>query len=200
MALPRAAQCRRNPAHRALAVNRACGADNRGDICALDGAGAWVCVFPLAPLAAVDIPDSCSGGTTAAALPSAVNKSFPSGGSCGGHPVAGVNLPVRHGAARPVLSLFRLCDGGRGLSLGPLGNGGHGSRRGRAAGGRSVRGASRTGTGGGSLAAPRTSAAPRCKRAGTGTAAAVHEFGLSDCARIFARLYVGKSEESARGT
>src|ERR1019366_7585473 len=182
MALPGAAQCGRNPAHRALAGDGSGVADHRRAGHIVDGAGARVCVFALAVLATDGVPGARSGGDVAGALPATVDKRFSSGGARGGHLVAGADLDVRAGAAGPILSILRVRDGGSGLSLGAVGDGGYGGFGGGTAVGRSVRGASWTGTGGGSVAARGASVAAGCERAGTGSATAVHEFGVSDCA------------------
>ena len=199
MALPGATQCGRNPAHRALARVGAGGADDCGGAYSLDGAGARVCVFALAVLAAHRVLRACGGGDVAVALPAAIDKGFSSGGARSGHRVAGADLDVRDGAAWTIFPILRVRDGGRGVSLGAVGDGGHSVHGGGTAVGGSVRGESWTGTGGGSVAARGAFAAAGCKRARTGSATAVHEFGVSDCARIFAGLYVGEPEESAGG-
>src|ERR1039458_10290546 len=244
MALPGAAQCGRNPAHGALAGVGAGGADDCGGAYSLDGAGARVRVFALAVLAADGVLRACGGGDVAVALPAAVDKGFSSGGARGGHRVAGADLNVRDGAAGAILSILRVRDGGGGVSLGAVGDGGYGGDGGGTAVGRSFcggrwggngggsgvaggggggvslgavgdggyggygggtavgrsfRGARWAGTGVGSVVAGDASAAAGCKRAGTGSATAVHEFGVSDCARIFAGLHVGEPEESAGG-
>src|ERR1039457_2561985 len=197
MALPGAAQCRRNSQHRALAGVGAGGADDCGRVYPLDGAGTWACVFALAVLAFDGIPGECGGGDAAGALPAPVHQSVSSGGARGRHPLAGADFPIRDGAARTLLSLLRVRDGGGRLSLGVVGDGRHGGGSGGTAVDRSVGGAGRTGTGGGPVAAGGASAAPRRERARTGSATALHEFGVSDCPRILAGLYVGEPEESA---
>src|SRR5271157_650796 len=199
MALPGAAQCGRNPAHRALAGYGAGGTDGRGGVRSLDGAGARLRLFALAVLAADGVLRSCGGGDVAGALPAAIDNRFSSGRACGGYPLAGSDLLVRNGAARAIFSILRVRDGGGGLSLGAVGDGGHGGYGGGTAGGRSVHGASWTGNRGGSVAARGASAAAGCERAGTGSATTVHELGVSDCARIFAGLHVGEPEEGAGG-
>src|SRR5208282_538943 len=151
MALPGAAQCGRNPAYRALAGDRARSAHDCGGVRSLDGAGARVCVFALAVLAADRVPGSCGGGDAVGAFPSAVDKGLSSGGARGGHPLASADFLVRDGAARAIFPILRLRDGGGGLSLGTVGDGGHGGRCGGTARGGSLRRASWTGTGGGSL-------------------------------------------------
>src|SRR4029077_1840284 len=153
MALPGAAQCERNPAHGALAGDGASGADDCGGVCSLDGAGARLRVFALAVLATDGVPGACGGGDVAGTLSAAVDDRFSSGGARGGYRMAGADLNIRDGAERAVLSVFRLRDGGGGISLGVVGDGGHGGSGSRTAMGRSFRGASRTGTGGGSVAA-----------------------------------------------
>src|ERR1019366_1769174 len=150
-------------------------------------------------LATDGVPGACGGGDVAGALPAAVDTGFSSSGAFCGHRVAGADLDVRDGAAGAILSILRVCDGGGGVSLGAVGDGGHGGYSGGTAVGRSVRGASRAGTGGGSVAAGDASAAAGCERAGTGSATAIHEFVLSDCARIIAGLHVGEPEERAGG-
>src|ERR1700732_2608183 len=190
MALPGAAQCGRNPAHGALAGDGAGGADDCGGVCSLDGAGARGCVFALVVLAADGISGPCRGSDAAGALPAAVDDRFSSGGARGGYRMGSADFLVRDGAARAILFVLCVRDGGGRLSLGAVGGGGHGRRR----------GASRTGTGGGSVAEDGASAAAGHERAGTGSAAAVHEFGVSDCARISAGLYVREPEEGAGGT
>src|SRR6202521_4219242 len=200
MALPGAAQCGRNPAHGALAGDGAGGADDCSGVCSLDGAGARGCVFALVVLAADGISGPCRGSDAAGALPAAVDDRFSSGGARGGYRMAGADFLVRDGAARTILFVLCVRDGGGSLSLGTVGDGGHGGRCGGPAGGGSLRGASRTGTGGGSVAEDGASAAAGHERAGTGSAAAVHEFGVSDCARISAGLYVREPEEGAGGT
>src|SRR6202158_617328 len=199
MALPGAAQCGRNPAHGALAGDGAGGADDCGGVCSLDGAGARLCVFALAVLAADGVPGARGGSDVACALPAAVDDRFSSGGARGGYRVAGADFLVRDGAARTILSVLCVRDGGGSLSLGPVGDGGHGGDGGGAAGGGSLRRARRPGTGGGSVAADGASAPAGYERAGTGSATAIHEFGVSDCARTFAGLHVGEPEESAGG-
>src|ERR1019366_10025194 len=106
MALPGAAQRRRNPAHGALAGVGEGGADDCGGAYSLDGAGARVGVFTLAVLAADGVPRTCGGGHVAGSLPAAVDNRFSSGGARGGHPLAGVDLLVRDGAAGPILSIL----------------------------------------------------------------------------------------------
>src|ERR1700674_3528684 len=199
MALPGAAQCGRNPAHGALGGDSAGGADDCGGVCSLDGGGAWLCVFALALLAADGVPGACGGSDVAGTLPVTVDKGFSSGCARGGYCVAGADFLVRDGAARAILSVLCVRDGCGSLSLGTVGDGGHGGHCGGAAGGGSLRGASRAGTGGGSVAARGASAAAGYERAGIGSATAVHEFGVSDCARIFAGLHVGEPEENSGG-
>src|ERR1019366_7708088 len=189
MALPGAAQCRRNPAHGALAGVGAGGADDCGRAYPLDGAGARLCLFALVVLATDGVPGACGGGDVAGALPAAVDTGFSSSGAFCGHRVAGADLDVRDGAAGAILSILRVCDGGGGVSLGAVGNSGHGGYSGGPAVGRKVCGGSRAGTGGGSVAAGDASAAAGCERAGTGSATAIHKFVLSDCARIIAGLH-----------
>src|SRR6267143_5661265 len=197
MALPGAAQCGRNPAHGALAGDRKGGADDCGGVHSLDGAGARGCAFALVVLATDGVPGACGGGDVAGTLPAAIDNGFSSGGARGGYRVASADLDVCDGAARAILSILRVRDGGGGISLGIVGDSGHGGCGGGAAMGRSFRGASRTGTGRGSMAADGASAPVGYEPAGTGSATAAYEFGLSDCARIFARLHVGEPEESA---
>src|SRR3984893_6417678 len=199
MALPGAAQSERNPARGALVGDGAGGADDRGRVCSLDGAGARLCVFALAVLATDGLPGACGASDVAGTLPVTVDNRFSSGGARRGYRVAGADFVVRDGAARTILSVLCVRDGGGSLSLGTVGDGGHGGRCGGAAGDGSLCGASRTGTGGGSVAAGGASAASGYERAGTGSATAVHDFGVSDCARIFARLHVGEPEESSGG-
>src|SRR5713226_5283415 len=199
MALPGAAQSERNPARGALAGDGAGSADDCGGVCSLDGAGAWLCVFALAVLAADRVHGACGGGDAAGTLPAAVDNRVSSGGARGGYRVAGADFVVRDGAARTILFVLCVRDGGGSLPLGTVGDGGHGGRCGGPSGGGSLRGASRTGTGGGSVAADGASAAAGHERAGTGSAAAVHEFGVSDRAGISAGLYVREPEESAGG-
>src|SRR6202521_5550370 len=199
MALPGAAQCGRNPAHGALAGDGAGGADDCSGVCSLDGAGARGCVFALVVLAADGISGPCRGSDVAGTLPAAVDDRFSSGGARGGYRMASADFLVRDGAARTILSVLCVRDSGGSLSLGTVGDGGHGGRCGGAAGDGSLCGASRTGTGGGSVAAGGASAASGYERAGTGSATAVHDFGVSDCARIFAGLHGGEPEESSGG-
>src|ERR1039458_8986297 len=139
MALPGAAQCGRNPAHGALAGVGAGGADDCGGAYSLDGAGARVRVFALAVLAADGVLRACGGGDVAVALPAAVDKGFSSGGARGGHRVAGADLNVRDGAAGAILSILRVRDGGGGVSLGAVGDGGYGGGGGGGGGRRWVR-------------------------------------------------------------
>src|SRR5664280_563912 len=117
MALPGAAQCRRNPAHRALAGVGAGGADDCG-VYPLDGAGARLCIFALAVLAADRVPGACGGSHAAGSLPAAVYNRLSPGGACGRHSVARAYFLVRDGAAGTVLSILRIRDGGGGISLG----------------------------------------------------------------------------------
>src|ERR1700694_545561 len=180
MALPGAPQCERNPAHGALAGDGAGGADDCSGVHSLDGAGARVCILALVVLATHCVPGACGGGDVAGALPPAVYNGFSPGCARGGHRVAGADLYVRDGAKRPILSVFRLRDGGGGISLGIVGDGGHSGSGGGTAVGRSLGGASRTGTGGRSMAADGASAAAGYERAGTGSATALNEFGISD--------------------
>src|ERR1035438_394057 len=164
MALPGAAQCGRNPAHGALVGVGPRGTDDCGGAYPLDGAGARLRLFALAVLAAAGVLRACGGGDVAGALPAAVDQRFSSGGARGGHPLAGADFLVRDGAARAILSILRVRDGGGGLSLGAVGDGGHGDRCRGTAGVRSVHGASWTGNGGGSVAARGASAAAGCER------------------------------------
>src|SRR5216684_4436620 len=195
MALPGAAQCGRNPAHRTLAGVGARGADDCGAAYPLDGAGPRVCVFAVVLLATDCLSGACGGGDVAGALPAAVDSGLSSGRAFCGHRMAGADLDVRDGATGTILSVLRVCDGSGGVSLGAVGDAGHGSYGGGIAVGGSVRGPNWTG---GSMAAGGTSAPAR--GAGTGSATAVHEFGVSDCARIVAGLHVGEPEEGAGGT
>src|SRR6266849_281260 len=194
MALPGAAQCGRNPAHGALARDCARSADDCGAAYPLDGAGARVCVFAVVLLATDCLSGACGGGDVAGALPAAVDSGLSSGRAFCGHRMAGADLDVRDGATGTILSVLRVCDGSGGVSLGAVGDAGHGGCCGGAAVGGSVRGAKWPGA---SMAAGAASAPARC--AGTGSATAVYEFGVSDCARIVAGLYVGEPEEGAGG-
>ena len=63
------------------------------------------------------------------------------------HPVAGADFDVRYGAAWSFLFILRFRDGGCGLSLGALGDRGHGRDRGRTAGTGGLCGARRVGAG-----------------------------------------------------
>ena len=199
MALSGATQCGRNPALGALAGHGASGADDDGSGYSLDGAGARVRLFALAVLAADRLFRACGGSDGAGALPAGVDHGFSSGGARRGHHMAGADLHVRDGAARALLSIPRVRDGGGSVSLGAVGDGGYRVYGGGVAVGRSLRGASGIGIEGGSMAASGAPSAAGCERAGTGTAAAVHVFVLSDCARILAGLHVGEPEESAGG-
>src|ERR1700675_3077195 len=190
MALPGAAQCGRNPAHGALAGDGAGGADDCGGVCSLDGAGARGCVFALVGLAADGVSGACRGSDAAGALPTTVDNRFSSGGARGGYRMAGADLDVRDGAERAIFSILCVRDGSGGISLGAVGDGGHSRCGSGTAVGRSLRGTSRTGTGGGSVAAGGASAPAGYERAGTGSATAAYEFGISDCARILAGLHV----------
>src|ERR1700687_1678548 len=87
--------------------------------------------------------DRRGGAEFAAALPATVDNRFSSGSACGRYRVAGADLDVRHSAERAILSVFRLRDGGGGISLGVMGDGRHGGCGGGTAVGRSLRGASR---------------------------------------------------------
>src|ERR1700687_5235211 len=199
MALPGAAQSERNPARGALAGDGAGSADDCGGVCSLDGAGARLCVFALAVLATDGLPGACGGSDVAGTLPVTVDNRFSSGGARRGYRVAGADFVVRDGAARTILSVLCVRDGGGSVSLGSVGDGGRGGRCVGAAGDGSLCVASRTGTGGGSVAASGASAASGYERAGTGSTTAVHDFGVSDCARIFAGLHGGEPEESSGG-
>src|SRR5258706_10090468 len=126
MALPGAAQCGRNPAHGALAGDREGGADDCGGIHSLDGAGARGCAFALVVLATDSVPGACGGGDVAGTLPAAIDNGFSSGGARGGYRMAGTDLNVRDSAARAILSILRVRDGGGGISLGIVGDSGHG--------------------------------------------------------------------------
>src|SRR6266446_452583 len=194
MALPGAAQCGRNPAHRTLAGDGASGPDDCGAAYPLDGAGARVCVFAVVLLATDCVSGACGGGDVAGALPAAVDCRLSSGRAFCRHRVAGADLDVRDGAAGTIFSILRVCNGGGGVSLGAVGDPGHGGGGGGTAVGGGVRGANWAG---GSMAAGAASASTRC--AATGSATAVHEFGVSACARIVAGLHVGEPEEGAGG-
>src|SRR5208337_54417 len=111
MALPGAAQCGRNPAHRALAGVGEGGADDCGRAYSLDGAGPGACVFTLAVLAADGVPRACGGGDVAGPLPAAVDEGVSSGGAHSRRPLAGIDFLVRDGTARPVFSILRLRNG-----------------------------------------------------------------------------------------
>src|ERR1700686_3972620 len=158
MALPGAAQCGRNPAHGALAGDGAGGADDCGGVCSLGGAGARGCVFALVVLAADGVSGACRGSDAAGALPAAIDNRFSSGGARGGYRVAGADLNVCDGTTGAIFSVLRVRDGGGGISLGAVGDGGHGRYGGGTAVGGSVRGASRPGNGRGSVAADGASA------------------------------------------
>src|SRR5258708_38041139 len=135
MALPGAAQCGRNPAHRTLAGVGARGADDCGAAYPLDGAGPRVCVFAVVLLATGCLSGACGGGDVAGALPAAVDKGLSSSRAFRGHRVAGADLDVRDGATRTIFSILRVCDGGRRVSLGAVGDAGHGGGWGGPAGG-----------------------------------------------------------------
>src|ERR1700687_4691418 len=167
MALPGAAQSERNPARGALAGDGAGSADDCGGVCSLDGAGARLCVFALAVLATDGLPGECGGSDVAGTLPVTVDNRFSSGGARRGYRVAGADFVVRDGAARTILSVLCVRDGGGSVSLGTVGDGGHGGDGGGAAGGGSLRRARRPGTGGGSVAAGGASAAAGDDHAGT---------------------------------
>src|SRR6266481_8708326 len=112
MALPGAAQCGRNPALGALAGDGAGGADDRGGVCSLGGAGARLCVFALAVLAIDGVSGACRGSDAAGALPAAVDNRFSPGGARGGYRMAGADLDVCDRAAWAILSVLRVRDGG----------------------------------------------------------------------------------------
>src|SRR5208282_544191 len=154
MAFSGALKCRRNPEHRALAGDGAGGADDCSRTHHLDGAGTGICVFAVAVLVAVRVLGECGGGDGAGALPAGVDNRFSAGSACGRCGVAGADLDFRTGTAWTFLSFLCIRDGGSGLSLGAVGDGRHGVCGGGALVGRSARGASRSGTGGGSLVAP----------------------------------------------
>src|ERR1700676_4539332 len=148
MALPGAAQSERNPARGALAGDGAGGADDCGGGCSLDGAGARLCVFALAVLATDGLPGACGGSDVAGTLPVTVDNRFSSGGARRGYRVAGADFVVRDGAARTIFFVLCVRDGGGSLSLGTVGDGGHGGRCGGAAGDGTHWGGARLGPGG----------------------------------------------------
>src|ERR1700724_802957 len=121
MALPGAAQSERNPARGALAGDGAGGADDCGGVCSLDGAGARLCVFALAVLASDGLPGACGGRDVAGTLPVTVDNRFSSGGARRGYRVAGADFVVRDGAARTILSVLCVRNGGGSFSLGRVG-------------------------------------------------------------------------------
>src|SRR5260370_39112287 len=112
MALPGAAQCGRNPAHRTLAGVGACGADDCGAAYPLDGAGARGCVFAVVLLATGCVSGACGGGAVAGSLPAAVDKGLSSSRAFRGHRVAGADLGLPVGATRTILSFLRGAAGG----------------------------------------------------------------------------------------
>src|SRR5260370_11387465 len=132
MALPGAAQCGRNPAHRTLAGDSVRGADDCGAAYPLDGAGARVCVFAVVLLATDCLSGACGGGDVAGALPAAVDSGLSSGRAFRGHRVAGADLDVRDGATGTIFSILRVCDGGGRVSLGAVGDAWQGGGRGGA--------------------------------------------------------------------
>src|SRR5260370_18406850 len=127
MALPGAAQWGRNPADGSLAGVGARGGDDCGAAYPLDGAGPRVCVFAVVLLATDCLSGACGGGDVAGALPAAVDSGLSSGRAFCGHRMAGADLDVRDGATGTILSVLRVCDGSGGVSLGAVGDAGHGS-------------------------------------------------------------------------
>src|SRR5260370_32361762 len=112
MALPGAAQSERNPARGALAGDGAGGVDECGGVGCLEGAGGRLCVVAVAVLATDGLPGACGGSDVAGTLPVTVDSRFSSGGARRGYRVAGADFVVRDGAARTILSVLCVRDGG----------------------------------------------------------------------------------------
>ncbi len=196
MAVSRAAERGRDPAHRALAGDGASGVDDRiaGDHG--DGAGARICVFPRTVLADDRIPGACGGGDGAGARASTIHPGVSIGGAWRGYCVADADFDVRARAARAVLFVFRIRDGGGGVPLGIVGNGEHRGGGGGAVVDRGDSDAGRAGGGDRPLAGASSLAAARDQYAGTESATADHEFGVPAGAGISAGLHGAEPEKN----
>ena len=201
MALPGAAQCGRNPAHRALAGDGAGGADDCGDSLlswmepvrgfAYSRWLYWLLTVYLVHAVVVMLLVRFRPQSTSAfrLVVHAVDILWP------------VLISLFATAQRgPFFLFFVFVHGGSSLSLGAVGDGGHGGY----GGGTAVECEAFAVRAGLEPAADRWLHLAHLPRlgvsvAGTGSAAAVHEFGVSDCARILAGLHVGEPEESAGG-